>query len=182
MAISESQAHALRVRFQHWDRDHNGFIEWSDMENAVRRLGNAFGRASDAPQRLALVESCRRFWQVLVEHTDANADGRISQEEYVRAFADGVMGDADVFDQVFRTLLADVVRLADVDGNGRLDQEEYTRLMGSWYNAGEADAAAAFHLLDVDGDGFLTLAELVRTASGAFVDDTPLMAVPPPSR
>lgn len=182
MAISESQAHALAVRFQHWDRDHNGFIEWSDLENAVARLAGAFGRAADAPQRLALTESCRRFWQVLLRHSDADGDGRISQEEYVAAFDEGVLADPGVFDGVFRTLLANVVRVADVDGNGRLDREEYTRLMGSWYNAGAADAAAAFRLLDTDGDGLLSLEELVRSASSAFVEEEPVLVTPPPSR
>jgi Ca2+-binding EF-hand superfamily protein len=182
MAISESQAHALAVRFQHWDRDHNGYIEWSDMDEAVKRLGDAFGRAADAPERLTLTESCRRFWTVLIQHADADHDGRIGRQEYIRAFGEGVMGDPGIFDGIFRTLLANVVRLADVDGNGRLDEDEYTRLMGSWYNAGEADAAATFHLLDTDGDGLLSLEELVRSASSAFVDDEPLLSAPPPSR
>jgi Ca2+-binding EF-hand superfamily protein len=182
MPVTESQAHALAVRFQHWDRDHNGYMEWSDMENAVRRLGEAFGRAEDAHEWGALTESCRRYWQVLVQHADTDRDGRIGQDEYVMAFGEGVMADPGVFDGVFRTLLENVVRLADVDGDGRLNKEEYTRLMGSWYNAGESDADALFRRLDADDDGFLTLDELVRSAGSAFVDDEPVLAAPPPSR
>ena len=182
MPLSDSQAHALAVRFQHWDRDHNGSIEWADMEKAVRRLGEAFGRAEDSHEWGALTESCRRYWQVLLQHADNDRDGRISQDEYVTAFGDGVMADPAVFDGVFRSLLANVVRLADVDGDARLNREEYIRLMGSWYNAGESDAAAFFARLDTDGDGFLTLDELVRSAGSAFVDGEPVLAAPPPSR
>jgi Ca2+-binding EF-hand superfamily protein len=182
MSISESQAHALAVRFQHWDRDHNGYLEWYDMEKAVRRFGEAFGRTADSPEWLALTESCQRYWQVLVQHADVDRDGRISQDEYVTAFDAGVMADPGIFDGVFRSLLADVVKLADVDGDGRLNKEEYTRLMGSWYNAGEADAATMFRRLDGDEDGLLTLDELVRSASSAFVEDEPVLSAPPPSR
>jgi Ca2+-binding EF-hand superfamily protein len=182
MPVTESQAHALAVRFQHWDRDHNGYMEWSDLENAVRRLGEAFGRTGDSPEWGALAESCRRYWQVLVQHADTDRDGRISKDEYVAAFADGVMADPAVFDGVFRSLLENVVRLADVDGDGRLDKQEYTRLMGNWYNAGASDAEVLFRRLDADGDGFLTQDELVRSASSAFVEDEPVLAAPPPSR
>ena len=182
MPVSDSQAHALTVRFQHWDRDRNGFIEWADMEKAVRRLGEAFGRTEDSSEWGALTESCRRYWQVLVQHADTDRDGRIGPDEYVAAFADGVMSDPAVFGGVFQSLLGDVVRLADVDGDARLNKEEYTRLMGSWYNAGESDAAALFARLDTDGDGLLTLDELVRSASSAFVEDEPVLAAPPPSR
>jgi Ca2+-binding EF-hand superfamily protein len=180
MSLSESQAHALAVRFQHWDRDHNGYLEWSDMEKAVTRLGDAFGRAPDAPELLALTESCQDFWRVLIQHADVDRDGRINQDEYVSAFGEGVVGDPDVFDGVFRTLLANVVKVADVNGNGGLDQDEYTRLMGSWYNSGEADAVEAFRLLDTDGDGLLSTEELVRSASSTFVDAEPVLLTSPP--
>jgi Ca2+-binding EF-hand superfamily protein len=182
MSLTDSQAHALAVRFQPWDRDHNGFIEWSDLEKAVARLGDAFGRPADAPERGALAMSCRSFWQVLLQHGDTDRDGRIGRGEYVAAFGDGVMADPGVFDGVFRALLADVVRLADVDGDGRLDEEEFIRLMGSWYNAGEEDALAMFRVLDTDGDGYLRHDELVRAASSRFVDDEPVLHAPPPSR
>jgi Ca2+-binding EF-hand superfamily protein len=174
MPVSESQARALAVRFQHWDRDQNGYLEWHDLETAVARLGDVFGRAPDSPECRALTESCRRLWEILIRHADADRDGRISLPEYVTAFGVGVIADPDVFDGVFRSLLKDVVNLADADGNGRLDQGEYVRLMASWYDAGEADAIAAFHALDTDGDGYLTHDELVRSASSAFVDGDPV--------
>ncbi|MGI5227878.1 EF-hand domain-containing protein [Actinoallomurus sp. CA-142502] len=182
MPLTESQAHALALRFQHWDRDRNGFIEWSDLEAAVARLAEAFGRNPGAPERGALVSSCRKFWRVLLRHADADHDGRISQDEYVAAFGSGVMGDPGVFDDVFRALLADVMRLADADGDGRLGEEEFVRLMGSWYNAGEADAAALFELLDTDGDGHLSHGEFVRAASDRFVDEKSVSHAPPASR
>ena len=182
MRISESHARTLAVRFQHWDRDHNGYIERSDMEEAARRLGEAFGRAADSPEQLALTKSCRQFWQTLARHADVDLDGRISQDEYVTAFGSEVMVEPGTFESVYRALLGNVVKLADANGDGKLNEEEYLRLMQNWYNAHESDAAAAFRRLDRDGDGFLSLEEMVRSATDFFLSDDPVLPSPPPSR
>jgi Ca2+-binding EF-hand superfamily protein len=92
------------------------------------------------------------------------------------------MGEPGVFDRVYRTLLANVVRLADADGDGRLNEEEYLRLMRTWYDAEDSDALAAFRRLDRDGDGFLTHDELVGAATAFYLSDDPFLAPPPPRR
>lgn len=181
MTISDHRA-TLEVRFQHWDRDHNGYLERTDMEEAARRLGGEFGRSSDSPEQLALLTSCRQLWHILARHADLDLDGRISRAEYIAAFGSEVLADQESFDRIYRPLLVNVVRVADVDGDGRLDEKEYLGLMQAWYNAHESDAVKMFHLLDLDGDGYLTLDELISSATGFFLDEDPILRTPPPSR
>jgi Ca2+-binding EF-hand superfamily protein len=182
MPSSESRTRTLRARFQHWDRDRNGYLERSDLEEAARRVGGTFNQPADSPEQLALIESCRQLWQTLAQHADVDLDGRISQDEYVAAFNNGVMAEPGAFDDLYRAVLQDVVELADANGDGRLDEAEYLRLMSSWYDADEADAVAAFHRLDRDGDGFLTLDELVLSAMAFYYSEDPALSPPPPKR
>ncbi len=93
-----------------------------------------------------------------------------------------MLADQESFDRIYRPLLVNVVRVADVDGDGRLDEKEYLGLMQAWYNAHESDAVKMFHLLDLDGDGYLTLDELISSATGFFLDEDPILRTPPPSR
>ncbi|MCW2948970.1 MAG: calcium-binding protein [Actinoallomurus sp.] len=182
MPISEFPVRTLAARFQHWDRDHNGYIEWSDLEESARRVGEAFGQAADSPEQRALTKSCRQLWQTLARHADVDLDGRISQDEYVAAFSSEVMAEADAFDRVYRALLEDVVNLADANGDGKLNEEEYLRLLRSWYNADESDGAPAFRRLDRDGDGFLTHDELIQSATDFYFSDDPFLQPPPPRK
>jgi Ca2+-binding EF-hand superfamily protein len=178
----EVQARALALRFRHWDRDHSGHLELSDLKTSARRLGEAFGRAANAPEQLALEESCRQLWEILARHADVDHDGRISEDEFIAAFTEEVLADPAEFDRVYRILLENVVEVADADGNGKLDEGEYVRLMGSWYSAGESDAVAAFANLDRDNDGFLTLEELVRSAMEFYHGESPALEAFPTTR
>jgi Ca2+-binding EF-hand superfamily protein len=182
MTSSEMNTRTLAMRFQHWDRDHNGYIERSDLEESARRVGEAFGQAVDSTEQHTLNESCRQLWRVLAGHADVDLDGRISQDEYIAAFSSAVMAEPNAFDLVYRTLLEDVVNLADANGDGRLNEEEYLRLLQSWYDADESDATAAFRRLDRDDDGYLTLDEMVRSATEFYLSDDPLLQPPPPRR
>lgn len=156
----------------------NGHLEQSDVEESARRIGSAFGRAANSPEQHALIASCQQFWQALAQHADVDRDGRLSQDEYVAAFSSGLMSDLDAFDRIYRTLLENVVRVADTSGDGKLNEEEYLRLMQTWYNATESDATEMFRRLDVDGDGLLTLDEMVRAATHFYLGDDPVL--PPP--
>jgi Ca2+-binding EF-hand superfamily protein len=168
----------LEVRFQHWDRAGNGYLRLSDLEEAARRVGEAFGRAADSRQQVALDESCRQLWRTLARHADVDLDGRISQHEYVAAFGTGVLDDPDAFDRIYRALLENVVIVADANGDDKLNKEEFLRLMRTWYTADESDGAEAFRRLDRDGDGFLTLGEMVQaTADLYFSDNTSLQSL-----
>lgn len=178
----EVQARALALRFRHWDRDHSGYLELSDLQTSARRLGKAFGRAPNAPEQLALEESCRQLWEILARHADVDHNGRLSEDEFVTAFAGEVLADPAEFDSVYRILLENVVKTADADGNGKLDKDEYVRLMGSWYSTGESDAVAAFANLDRDDDGFLTLDELVRSAMEFYLGESPPLEAFPTTR
>src|ERR1051326_1686152 len=97
MPTSELRIRTLETRFQHWNRNHNGYLEWSDIEDAARRVGEAFGQPADSPQQRALAKSCQQLWQTLTQHADVDLDGRISQDEYVAAFSTAVLAEPDTF-------------------------------------------------------------------------------------
>jgi Ca2+-binding EF-hand superfamily protein len=171
MPSSESRAYRLSVRFQHWDRDHDGHLEWPDLEGAAGRIAEAFDRSADSPERLALTRACRRLWRELARHADSGLDGRIGEKEYLAAFGHGT------FDVLYREILEGVVAVAG--GRGGLNEAEFVRVMQSWSDLTASDGAVAFHRLDADGDGFLTIEEMVRSGATPYLDDDPTMPLPP---
>lgn len=182
MPISHLPAQTLVMRFRHWDRNQNGYLERADIEASARRLGEAFGRAPQSPEQRALDQSCRRLWEILARRADIDLDGRIGKDEFVAAFSDGVLADPGTFDRVYRTLLENVVDVADTTGDGVLNREEYLRLMRTWYDAHEIDAVEAFRRLDRDGDGLLSREDLLRSATDFYLSDDPVLPSPPPPR
>ena len=91
MEITAFLARKLTRRFRTYDTDGDGFIEREDFTQAGERTTKAFGLAADDPKAVRFHGMLAGLWEHLASVADLDRDGRISVEEYQRAFADGLL-------------------------------------------------------------------------------------------
>src|SRR5262249_48752970 len=98
MQLSSFLDRKIARRFRTYDTDGDGYIEQEDWEQAVARMGAAFGHGPESVARQRLHDLCLQLWHHLVTVADRNADGRISDAEYKNAFARGLLETPESFD------------------------------------------------------------------------------------
>ncbi|MCP2327164.1 Ca2+-binding EF-hand superfamily protein [Hamadaea flava] len=149
--------------FGHLDVNANGHIEHDDVVALVARLVAGFRETPASPKSKAVADGFEEFWQSLLVAVDADGDRRLTPEEWntgmVRAFVDADSG----FDRHFRPAVEAVLRLADADDDEKLGIDEF-QTMQKAFGTRPADAQEAFDHLDADGDGALTVEELITAA------------------
>lgn len=149
--------------FGHLDVNANGYIEHDDVVALVARLVAGFREVPDSPRSKALAEGFEDFWRSLLVAVDADGDRRLTPEEWndgmVRAFVDADSG----FERHLRPAVEAVVRLADADGDDRIALPEF-QVMQKAFGTRPAEVRDAFDHLDADGDGALTVDELIDAA------------------
>ncbi len=166
--------HRIDTTFAHYDVNRNGVIELADFYALADRLLQAFGEPASSERGRELVEAYDGFWDILVEHCDADRDGRISPQEYreamVVAFVDG-----GAFDVVFPEIVGSLLDIADTNGDGRVDSAEFGMLLKA-RGLTEAECGLAFTHLDTDGDGAVSVQEYVAAVKDYYTNpagDTP---------
>lgn len=170
--IPEFLARRLCRRFRTFDDDRNGYIERSDFESSVRRLGAEFGQGPESPAVQRLLELSLGLWEHMLRQSDTDGDGRISESEYQAAFAANLLVTRESFEQGYAPFLDAIMDLIDQDQDGRLTVSDEIRWTGALMHLPEPDAREAFRRLDQDGDGYITTRELLDAIRGYYFDDS----------
>ncbi|MFG3497755.1 EF-hand domain-containing protein [Streptomyces sp. NPDC047928] len=175
-AYQDKMAH----RFDRFDRDGDGVVTETDFEELAHSILADFGQSPTTPKGRALLDGARRLWAGFAELADADGDGRITQEEFIRAATDHLRGDEKRFSRVVRPWAGAVIDVADTDDNGEVTVGEWERMLVAMRATPERarDKAAA---LDTDGDGRISLEEVMRSAVRLYATDEPLN-MPQPTR
>ncbi|MGH3431498.1 MAG: EF-hand domain-containing protein [Thermocrispum sp.] len=163
----------LTRRFQTFDSDADGYVERSDFETSAHALADEFGHGPDAAARTGLVHLSRGLWEHLATAADADSDGQITEAEYKRAFADGLLVTPDSFELGYRPFLQAIMTIADTDGTGRLSVDEHIRWTRALMNLPESDARDIHRRLDADGDGQITTEDLLTAIYDFYFDEDP---------
>ena len=74
--------HRIDSTFAHYDVNGNGVIELADIYALANRLLRAFGEPAASERGRDLVEAYDRFWEVLVDHCDADRDCHRHRHQY----------------------------------------------------------------------------------------------------
>ena len=163
----------LARRFQAHDHDGNGYLQREDFELSAIRMSEEFGHGLESPARKKLLAISLGLWDHLRKVADFNSDGRISLDEYKKAFAAGLLETPESFDQGYVPYINAVIDIADQDHDGKLTESEEIRWMSSLMGVPVEVSRAAFHRIDKDHDGFITASELTEAIRGYYHDNTP---------
>ena len=163
----------LARRFQTYDLDGNGFLERSDFERASANMAAEYGLAADDPGLVRLRDLLGGLFEHLVSVADTGGDGRITLEEYRRAFSAGLLETPENFDLLYVPFLDTLMAIADTDGDGLLSVRDEVRWTRALMALPEADAQEVHRRLDTDEDGYIGTAELLSAIREFYFDDSP---------
>ncbi|MGA5701752.1 EF-hand domain-containing protein [Peterkaempfera bronchialis] len=160
--------HKIDVCFGHFDTDDNGSIDREDLLTLGSQLLTRFGEPATSPKGTALMDGMTRFWDALSAVADLDGDGKLSPEEYRASMTGAFITSAEGFDASFRPLAEAVCALLDTDGDGEVDEQEFQ----AWqevFRTEPADRAAAFRRLDTNGNGKLSVDELLAAIRQYYI-------------
>ncbi|MET9231361.1 EF-hand domain-containing protein [Lentzea sp. NPDC003310] len=149
-------------RFQKWDVNGDGVIDRSDYEAEARRIVEAFGESLNSGRGRAVMEALIELHRRQAEAAGVGPFGVMNQEQYLAANQELMFGRGDVgFDELLRPAISAIADLCDTDRDGFVSKVELRAWLGNAVGLSDADSDAAFDRIDLDGDGALTVDELV---------------------
>ncbi len=173
MPVATLLERKLDRRFDTYDLNKNGYIERSDFELAAQRFAEAFSAPEDSPAVTRLRDTLTRVWSDLVCASDADGDGRISREEYKKAFTLHMLEDQTELAEKYRPFIDALMDVADADGDGRIDLDEHIKWYTALMSITPDEARESFARLDRDGDGYVTREEIFQAVVEYYFSDDP---------
>lgn len=169
--LTALQTRKLTRAFSLFDVDRNGFMERSDCELVVGATTQAMGYALGSPEYEAYHTEYMAGWDDLLQLGDSDHDQRLSLTEFCDAYGKMMAAPAR-FNAVILSTVKTIISLWDSNKDGKVSQSEYNAYLIA-FHATEAEADAAFGRLDRNGDGYLTVDELIQSAEEFFLSDDP---------
>jgi Ca2+-binding EF-hand superfamily protein len=151
----------LRQRFAKWDADGTGTLERSDFEREADRVAGAFGATPESREAKAMKDAMRGLFDYHAREAGVQSSGSVSEDEFIRIneklmFSDG----EESFNQVLRPMMQALSGLCDRNSDGTLNEQEFAQWLKG-VGVDESTARDAFHQIDTDRSGELTVEELL---------------------
>lgn len=179
MSNKTAQAERLRQRFVLYDTNGDGRIERGDLEAEARRIVEAFGEPEGSPKAQALLHAYPHMWDHMMRTAGLDAGQDLSIDRFAEIAEAQMLSQGAVgFSTMLRPSIRAMVDLCDVDGDGQVDPQEFRKWLGA-IGDDRIDAAEAFSQVDTDGNGQLSVEELVAAVGKYHAGelDAPLLGV-----
>ncbi|MGH3863726.1 EF-hand domain-containing protein [Actinokineospora sp.] len=167
----------MKRRFELWDSNGDGTIDKSDYETEARRIVKAFGEQETSPKGRALLTAYLGMWDKLAAKAKVGAQGKVTLQQFTEVSTREVAeGGDEGFDRNLRPTIEAIVNMCDTDGDGEVNPAEFKRWMKA-VGVDERQADSAFRQIDSNGNGHLTVEELVTAVRDYHqgVNDIPLL-------
>ncbi|WP_409473937.1 EF-hand domain-containing protein [Streptomyces sp. HC307] len=179
MSNKTAQVERLRQRFALYDTNGDGRIERGDLEAEARRIVEAFGEPEGSPKAQALLHAYPHMWDYMMQEAGRGAGQALSVEQFIEIAGTQMLSQGAVgFSTMLRPSIRAMVDLCDVDGDGQVNPAEFGKWLGAIGNDG-IDADEVFRQVDADGNGQLSVEELVAAVGKYHAGelDAPLLGV-----
>ncbi|WP_409473355.1 EF-hand domain-containing protein [Streptomyces sp. HC307] len=151
----------LKKRFDKWDADANGQLERADFTEEAAKIAHAFGKAPDSREVQALRDAFDGLFDYLARESGVPADGALSQGDFLRVTGNLIFKEGEAqFNRVLGPVVKAIIGICDKNADGRINAEEFRAWLSGIGVNGE-EARDAFARVDTDGDGELSLEELL---------------------
>jgi Ca2+-binding EF-hand superfamily protein len=171
LTISDLQARKLDRAFDHFDIDRDEQIERGDFAELGARFLLGFGHQEGTGRGRDLIDHFDQIWWALATQLDTDEGGSLSRQEF-RSGMDAAFISGNKFPQILRPAARAVIRLADTDGDGLISLPEFTVLQQA-YGTPAGAIREAFEMIDANGDGQLSTAELEQAMHDFYVGRKP---------
>lgn len=169
--LTEFQKQKLPRLFALHDLDRDGVLTRADFEEYTRGIASTRGWGPESAEYRELLAGFLTFWEGLAQTANARGADRVTLTEWLD-YWDRILETPGMYDQIVERIGRMVFTILDQDGDGSVTAEEYA----AQYRHGALDveeAAAAFARLDLDGDGRLSVDEIMQLAEQFFRSEDP---------
>ncbi|MBV9140231.1 MAG: EF-hand domain-containing protein [Pseudonocardiales bacterium] len=158
----------FNILFDWFDQNQDRYLTHDDFQQMAGLFTGLPG--GDNPENSqALREAFEKWWSLLLDSGDADADGRIGREEFISVMKSSVTAPGNFEDAVIR--IADAfMRIVDTTGDGSLDFDEYVRMYDG-LGIDPTHSSDAFRRLDLDGDGKISYEEFRAAITELYLSD-----------
>ncbi|MEU3498788.1 EF-hand domain-containing protein [Kitasatospora cineracea] len=166
------QLDRAQKRFDLWDVNGDGQIDRSDWQAEAQRILQAFGEAPVSPAGRALTEAYLGMWSFFADKAGIDEqDGALTPEQFNHIAEEHILENGGAgFGRVVKPTIQAMVELVDVDGDGQVNPAEFK----TWLDAigvSNVEPAEAFRQIDANGDGQLSVEELVQAVRAYHLGD-----------
>lgn len=171
MPLTPFQRRKLEKMFSVLDLDGDGYVERADYERRVQAFARLRGWEESDPVYARNLRFADEEWESLQESADADADDRVTREEFLR-YAEVFLGDRDAVRAYARGDVQLLFDAMDGDADGKVTAAEYR----AYLEVCGVDAAAAdafFAHADLNEDGFITRAEMAHAMEEFLLTEDP---------
>jgi Ca2+-binding EF-hand superfamily protein len=160
------------VCFTHGDVNGNGFLEAADALALAARVATYLGEPMGSQKTQKLFQTFENFWKHVSAKMDTDGDGRISPEEWRKGLRNAFAEDPNGYKEGFRPVAEAIFTICDRDNDGTLEQSEFAKFHEA-FGCTSTNSQLAFQHLDTDGDGTLTVEELLNAWHEYYTSNDP---------
>jgi Ca2+-binding EF-hand superfamily protein len=161
----------IRAIFDLLDANSDGVITASDLSSLAARACDQLGITGTAKGE-QIADIYASWWEQLAADADADADGRITRDEFAAAHVSGDGDPAAYYQQQVGRIVAAEAEALDADGDGYIGQAEYAALLAVAGVTTEI-ALAGFARLDTDHDGKISTDEFAAGIAQLVLSQDP---------